>query len=172
MHLSPPPPPPHWLWLLSVLTYRVVVLLLSIRCWLLLPLWDFVIILCFVVRYFVSILVLPSSRWVRESCLLYFVWLPGVSWLLLALPKDARGCLQFVIVVFPDHTHLLFLTWKYFWRIDKCLIWVWNKRLFMKKNLHLFIPYKIREALSSKQAVVRYEYMYLLQIYCNGHWIL
>ena len=24
-----------------------------------------------------------------------------------------RGCLQFVIVVFPDHTHLLFLT-KYF----------------------------------------------------------
>ena len=23
-----------------------------------------------------------------------------------------RGCLQFVIVVFPDHTHLLFLIWK------------------------------------------------------------
>ena len=22
-----------------------------------------------------------------------------------------RGCLQFVIVVFPDHTHLLFLKW-------------------------------------------------------------
>ena len=22
-----------------------------------------------------------------------------------------RGCLQFVIVVFPDHTHLLFLGW-------------------------------------------------------------
>ena len=22
-----------------------------------------------------------------------------------------RGCLQFVIVVFPDHTHLLFLQW-------------------------------------------------------------
>ena len=27
--------------------------------------------------------------------------------LFLAMP---RGCLQFVIVVFPDHTHLLFLT--------------------------------------------------------------
>ena len=26
-------------------------------------------------------------------------------WLFLAVP---RGCLQFVIVVFPDHTHLLF----------------------------------------------------------------
>ena len=28
-----------------------------------------------------------------------------VEWLFLAVP---RGCLQFVIVVFPDHTHLLF----------------------------------------------------------------
>ena len=28
-----------------------------------------------------------------------------VKWLFLAMP---RGCLQFVIVVFPDHTHLLF----------------------------------------------------------------
>ena len=29
-----------------------------------------------------------------------------VEWLFLEGP---RGCLQFVIVVFPDHTHLLFL---------------------------------------------------------------
>ena len=29
-----------------------------------------------------------------------------VEWLFLAVPQD---CLQFVIVVFPDHTHLLFL---------------------------------------------------------------
>ena len=29
-----------------------------------------------------------------------------VGWLFLAMP---RGCLRFVIVVFPDHTHLLFL---------------------------------------------------------------
>ena len=28
-----------------------------------------------------------------------------VEWLFLGLP---RGCLRFVIVVFPDHTHLLF----------------------------------------------------------------
>ena len=32
-----------------------------------------------------------------------------VERLFLAVP---RGCLQFVIVVFPDHTHLLFLTFK------------------------------------------------------------
>ena len=29
-----------------------------------------------------------------------------VEWLFLVVP---RGCLRFVIVVFPDHTHLLFL---------------------------------------------------------------
>ena len=29
-----------------------------------------------------------------------------VKWLFLAVP---RGCLQFVIVIFSDHTHLLFL---------------------------------------------------------------
>ena len=28
------------------------------------------------------------------------------EWLFLTVP---RGCLQFVIVLFPDHTHLLFL---------------------------------------------------------------
>ena len=28
-----------------------------------------------------------------------------VEWLFLAVP---RGCLQYVIVVFPDHSHLLF----------------------------------------------------------------
>ena len=32
-----------------------------------------------------------------------------VERLFLAVP---RGCLQFVIVVFPDHTHLLFLIYK------------------------------------------------------------
>ena len=34
-------------------------------------------------------------------------WCPVmVEWLFLTVP---RGCLRFVIVVFPDHTHLLFL---------------------------------------------------------------
>ena len=30
-----------------------------------------------------------------------------IEWLFLAVP---RGCLRFVIVVFPDHTHLLFFS--------------------------------------------------------------
>ena len=46
---------------------------LLIRCWLLLPLCDSVIVLCFVVRYFVSILVLQSSWWTGQVLLLSFV---------------------------------------------------------------------------------------------------
>ena len=45
----------------------LVVLLLLTFCLLLLPLWESVIVLCFVVRYFMSILVLQSTRWGRES---------------------------------------------------------------------------------------------------------
>ena len=41
---------------LAAVRAKAVVLLLLIPCWLLLPLWDSVIVLCFAVRYFVSIL--------------------------------------------------------------------------------------------------------------------
>ena len=37
-----------------------------IRCLLLLPLWTPVIVLCFVVRFFMSILVLQLSSWARR----------------------------------------------------------------------------------------------------------
>ena len=40
---------------------KAAVLLLLTICLLLLPLWESVIVLCFVVRYFMSILVLQSS---------------------------------------------------------------------------------------------------------------
>ena len=72
MHLSPSVA-------LASVHSKAVVLVLLICCWLLLPLWGSVIAICFVVRYFVSILVLQSSRWGRESWLLCFVCLPGVS---------------------------------------------------------------------------------------------
>ena len=44
----------------------------------------------------------------RADCFALFVFLVSrvVERLFLAVP---RGCLQFVIVVFPDHTHLLFI---------------------------------------------------------------
>ena len=48
------------------------------------------IVVCFVVRYFMAILVL------QLSCLVM------VEWFFLVVPWV---CLRFVIVVFPDHTH-------------------------------------------------------------------
>ena len=66
-----------------------MVLLLLTFCLLLLPLWESVIVLCFVVRYFMSILVLQSSWWGRESWLLRSICLPGVSWW---LSGSSSGC--------------------------------------------------------------------------------
>ena len=56
---------------------KVVVLLLLIHFLLWLPLiyGDFVIVLCFVVLYLASFLVLQSSRWEKESWWLYFNFL-------------------------------------------------------------------------------------------------
>ena len=59
---------------------KAVVLLLLTFCLLLLPLWESVIVLCFDVLYFISILVLQSSWWGRESWLLCLICLPGFSW--------------------------------------------------------------------------------------------
>ena len=42
--------------------------------------WESEIALCFIVRYFMSILVLQLSWWGRESWLLCLICLPGVSW--------------------------------------------------------------------------------------------
>ena len=57
MHLTPRVPVA-----LTDVRSKAVVLLLLIRRLLLLSLWDYVIVLCFVVCYFVSILFLQSSR--------------------------------------------------------------------------------------------------------------
>ena len=70
-----------------------------------------VIVVCFVVHYFVSILGLQSSRWGRESWLLCFALLCSFSWCFLIVVwlflTMSRVCLQFVIVVFPIHSHYL-----------------------------------------------------------------
>ena len=84
MHLSPPVA---W----AVVRSKAVVLLLLTFCLLLLPLWESVIVLCFVVRYFMSILVLQSSWWGRESWLLYLICLPGVSWWLSGSSSRCQG---------------------------------------------------------------------------------
>ena len=56
-----------------------------------LPLCDSVIVLCFVVGYFASILVLQSSRWGREIWVFaLFVFLVSRG-CCVALPRDATG---------------------------------------------------------------------------------
>ena len=63
-----------------------------------------VIVLCFVVHYFMYILVMGKRELV--ALLNLSSWcLVMVEWLFLVVPW---GCLQFVIVVFPDHTHYYF----------------------------------------------------------------
>ena len=81
-------------------------MLLFTFCLWLLPLWESVIVLCFVVRYFMSIILmgrrelaalLSLSSW----CLVIVVCLfLEVSWV----------CLHFEIVVFPDNTNYLLFT--------------------------------------------------------------
>ena len=60
MHLSPPPPPPSPVANAAVRSKAVVLLLLTF-CLLVLLIRESVIVLCFVIRYFMSILVLQSS---------------------------------------------------------------------------------------------------------------
>ena len=79
-----------------------VVLLLLTFCLLLLPLWESVIVLCFVACYFIAIILMGKRELVALLNL--------SSWCLVMVERAVpRGCLQFVVVVFPDHTHLLFL---------------------------------------------------------------
>ena len=88
-----------------------VVLLLLTFCLLLLPLWESVIVLCFVVRYFMSILVLQSSWWGRESWLLCLICLPGVSWWLSGSSLRCHG----VVCGLWLWYFLIILTY-YYWR--------------------------------------------------------
>ena len=92
------PSQPLWLGLLSILRRWFCC------CWLLLPLCGSVVVLSFVLfsmRCFVSILVLQSSCWGRESWLLCFVCLFGVSWLLCSSSSWCNG-------LSPYHTHILY----------------------------------------------------------------
>ena len=82
-----------------------MVLLLLTFCLLLLPLLESVIVLCFVVHSSIAIILMGKRELV--ALLNLSSWcLVMVELLFLAVPW---GCLRFVIVVFPDHTHLLFL---------------------------------------------------------------
>ena len=88
---------------------RAVVLLLLTFCLLLLPVWESVIVLFYCTLLYVHssiAIILMGKRELIVLLNLSSCCLVVVERLFLALPL---GCLQFVIVVFPDHTHLLLL---------------------------------------------------------------
>ena len=92
---------------LAVVHSKVVVLLLLIRCWLLLPLWDYVmVIFCYVllrVHSCFAVILMGKRDLVALLCLSSWC-LVIVVWLFLTMPLVCLQC-----VVFPDYTHLLFL---------------------------------------------------------------
>ena len=103
-------------WLSSDKGEFAVVLLLLTFCLLLLPLCESVIVLCFVVRYFMSILVLQSSWWGRESWLLCLICLPGVSWWLSGSSSRCHG-----VVCSLWLWYFLIILIYYFWPTDPIL---------------------------------------------------
>ena len=97
MHLSPTPccGASVFVHVLFIITPTVGVCNCAMLCCTLLYVHSSVAIILIGKRELVALLILPS--W----CLVIIVWLSlTVSWV----------CLQFVIVIVPDHIHLLFLT--------------------------------------------------------------
>ena len=101
-------------------------MLLLTFCLLLLPLWESVIVICFVVRYFMSILVLQSSWWGRESWLLCLICLPGVLWW---LSGSSSRC-HWVVCSLWLRYFLIILTYYFYY--------------FNKRSLHLFLFYPLK----------------------------
>ena len=92
----------------AAVSSKAVVLLLLTVCLLLLPLWESVIVLCFVVLYVhssIAIILIGKRELVALLNLSSWCFVM-VERLFLAV---LGGGLRFVIVVFPDHTHLLLL---------------------------------------------------------------
>ena len=114
MHLSPPPPVA-W----AAVRSKAVVLLLLTFCLLLLPLWESVIVLCFVVCYFMSILVLLSSWWGRESWLLCLICLPGVLWWLSGSSSRCHG----VVCSLWLWYFLIILTYYFWYQVYQARLW-------------------------------------------------
>ena len=61
------------------------------------------------------------------------------SWCLLMVERlfltVPRGCLRFLIVVFPDHTHLLFLCWSLFYNTSLCVLSIFVNTLTRKRMI-------------------------------------
>ena len=113
MHLSPPVA---W----AAVRSKAVVLLLLTFCLLLLSLWESncSMFCCTLLYVLSSIAIILMGKRELIALLNLSSWcLVMVERLFLAVPW---GCLQFMIVVFPDHTHLLF--WMKQWMQMTCAL--------------------------------------------------
>ena len=108
----------------------------------LLPLCDSVNVLCFVVRYFVSILVLQSSWWGGESWMLCLVCLPCVSLLLCGSSSRYHGFVcrlwlwYFLIVLACHFNH--FSLYCFFIIFDK----YFQLHVCYERGLKMSLPWK------------------------------
>ena len=103
-----------------------------------LPLWESVIVLCFVVRYFMSILVLQSSWWGKESWLLCLICLPGVSWW---LSGSSSRC-HWVVCSLWLWYFLIILIY-YFWFVFLFSFFAFCFSFFIFRNSFFVFPYSI-----------------------------
>ena len=73
--------------------------------------WESVTVLRFVVRYFMSILVLKHLDWEeRAGCIAWFVFLVSRD-CCVTLPRSAMALSAVCDCAIPDNTHLLFFSW-------------------------------------------------------------
>ena len=113
----PPPPPPPWLRLLSVLRRWFCCCWLFVYCNSLCgSLWLFYLLLYVNYVHSIIAIILMGKRELVALLNLSSWCLVTVERLFLAVPW---GCLWLVIVVFPDHTHLLFLVESLHWCCKK-----------------------------------------------------
>ena len=89
----------------------------------LLPSWESVIVLfcCTLLDIQSGIAIILMGKRGLVALLILFSWcLEMVEQLFLAVP---RGCLRFVIVVFPDHTHLILFIRHHCWDVFFLCVW-------------------------------------------------
>ena len=88
---------------------------------------------CTLLYFHSSIAIILMGKRVLVALLNLSAWCIVIAeWLFIVVPW---GCLQFVIVIFPDHTHLLFL--------EKCEVYSTQKakfRRFGTSKMHLSPP--------------------------------
>ena len=126
-----------------------------------LPLWDSVIVLfcCTILCVHSSFAIISMGKRELVALLSLSSWcFVIVVWLFLSMP---RVCLQFVIVVFPDHTRLQYLTRSFFFIL--CLPYLYKGKTGSAPDGHVFqrVIYlsDIDRRLPNDYFLIRYDFL-------------